>query len=55
MEGRDTERYHGRDALFGSAALARKAETVVLISKADVDDDNTLRFSADLFGALSAK
>ena len=42
-EGRDTERYHGRDALFGSAALARKAETVVLISKTDMDDENAPR------------
>jgi hypothetical protein len=42
-EGRDTERYHGRDALFGSAALARKAETVVLISKTDPDDENSPR------------
>lgn len=42
-EGRDTERYHGRDALFGSAALARKAETVVLISKTDMDDENSPR------------
>jgi hypothetical protein len=41
--GRDSERYHGRDALFGSAALARKAETVVLISKTDVDDENAPR------------
>jgi hypothetical protein len=42
-EGRDTERYHGRDALFGSSALARKAETVVLISKTDMDDENAPR------------
>src|SRR6202453_2815535 len=42
-EGRDTERYHGRDALFGSSALARKAETVVLISKTDMDDENSPR------------
>jgi hypothetical protein len=42
-EGGDTERYHGRDALFGSAALARKAETVVLISKTDMDDENSPR------------
>jgi hypothetical protein len=41
--GKDSERYHGRDALFGSAALARKAETVVLISKTDVDDENSPR------------
>jgi hypothetical protein len=41
--GRDSERYHGRDALFGSAALARKAETVVLISKTDMDDENSPR------------
>ena len=42
-EGRESERYHGRDALFGSAALARKAETVVLISKTDMDDENAPR------------
>lgn len=42
-EGGDTERYHGRDALFGSAALARKSETVVLISKTDMDDENAPR------------
>ena len=42
-EGRDTERYHGRDALFGSAALARKAETVVLITKSDMDDETSPR------------
>lgn len=41
--GKDSERYHGRDALFGSAALARKAETVVLISKTDLDDENSPR------------
>jgi hypothetical protein len=41
--GKDSERYHGRDALFGSAALARKAETVVLISKTDMDDENSPR------------
>jgi hypothetical protein len=42
-EGSDTERYRGRDALFGSAALARKCETVVLISKTDMDDENSPR------------
>jgi hypothetical protein len=42
-EGRDTERYHGRDALFGSSALARKCETVVLISKTDMTDENSPR------------
>jgi len=42
-EGRDTERYHGRDALFGSSALARKCETVVLISKTDMADENSPR------------
>ena len=36
-EGRDTERYHGRDTLFGSVAWGRKAETIVLISKTDND------------------
>jgi hypothetical protein len=42
-ERRDTERYHGRDALFGSSALARKCETVVLISKTDMADENSPR------------
>jgi hypothetical protein len=42
-EGGETERYHGRDALFGSAALARKAETVVLITKTEMDDENSPR------------
>jgi hypothetical protein len=36
-EGRDTERYHGRDTLFGSVAWGRKSETIVLISKTDID------------------
>jgi hypothetical protein len=36
-EGRDTERYHGRDTLFGSVAWGRKSETIVLISKTDND------------------
>jgi hypothetical protein len=36
-EGRDTERYRGRDALFGSVAWGRKSETIVLISKTDND------------------
>jgi hypothetical protein len=42
-EGRETERYHGRDTLFGSVAWGRKSETIVLISKTDVDDDNSPR------------
>ena len=36
-EGKDTERYHGRDTLFGSVAWGRKSETIVLISKTDND------------------
>ncbi|PYX30486.1 MAG: hypothetical protein DMG80_12170 [Acidobacteria bacterium] len=36
-EGRDSERYHGRDTLFGSVAWGRKSETIVLISKTDND------------------
>jgi hypothetical protein len=36
-EGRDTERYRGRDTIFGSVAWGRKAETIVLISKTDND------------------
>ena len=42
-EGKETERYHGRDTLFGSVAWGRKAETIVLISKSDADDDNCPR------------
>jgi hypothetical protein len=37
MEDKDTERYRGRDALFGSVAWGRKSETIVLISKTDED------------------
>lgn len=37
QEGKDTERYRGRDALFGSVAWGRKSETIVLISKTDDD------------------
>ncbi|HEX3738501.1 MAG TPA: hypothetical protein VHV29_02130 [Terriglobales bacterium] len=36
-EGRDTERYRGRDTIFGSVAWGRKSETIVLISKTDND------------------
>jgi len=36
-EGRDTERYRGRDTIFDSVAWGRKAETIVLISKTDND------------------
>ncbi len=42
-EGQDTARYWGRDALFGSSAMARKCETVVLISKTDMDDADAPR------------
>jgi hypothetical protein len=42
-EGKETERYHGRDTLFGSVAWGRKSETIVLISKTDLDDDNSPR------------
>lgn len=42
-EGQDIARYRGRDALFGSSALARKCETVVLISKTDEDDADAPR------------
>jgi hypothetical protein len=43
IEGKANARYYGRDALFGSAALARKVDTVVLISKTDMDDENAPR------------
>lgn len=39
-EGRDSERYRGRDAIFGSVAWGRKSETIVLISKTDNDPLN---------------
>jgi hypothetical protein len=37
------ERYSGRDGLFGSAALARKAETIVTVGWTDDDDPNSVR------------
>lgn len=37
QQGKESERYHGRDALFGSVAWGRKSETIVLISKTDED------------------
>ena len=37
------DRYYGRDALFGSASLARKVETIVLISLTDFKDGNSPR------------
>jgi hypothetical protein len=36
-EGRDSERYRGRDTIFGSVAWGRRSETIVLISKTDND------------------
>jgi hypothetical protein len=42
-EGKETERYHGRDVLFGSVVWGRKAETIVLISKTDPDNENCPR------------
>jgi hypothetical protein len=41
QKGKD--RYFGRDALFGSAALARKVETVVLLSMNDEENPNSAR------------
>ena len=41
QKGKD--RYYGRDALFGSAALARKVETVVLMSLFNEEDPNSVR------------
>lgn len=41
QKGKD--RYYGRDGLFGSAALARKVETVVLMSLFDEEDPNSVR------------
>ncbi len=40
---RGKDRYFGRDSLFGSQALGRKCETVVLISWADESDYNSAR------------
>ena len=37
------EKYTGRDALFGSGALARKSETIVTIDWTDAEDDNSVR------------
>jgi hypothetical protein len=42
QRGKDNK-YYGRDALFGSAALARKVETVVLMSLHNDDDPNSVR------------
>jgi len=41
QKGKD--RYYGRDALFGSAALARKVETVVLMSLHNEENPNSVR------------
>jgi hypothetical protein len=41
QKGKD--RYTGRDALFGSAAFARKAETIVTVGWTDGDDENSVR------------
>jgi hypothetical protein len=41
QKGKD--RYYGRDSLFGSAAMARKAETVVLLQLHDETDNNSVR------------
>lgn len=41
QKGKD--RYFGRDGLFGSAALARKVETVVLMSLCNEEDPNSVR------------
>lgn len=37
------EKYTGRDALFGSGALARKSETIVTVGWTDDDDQNSVR------------
>jgi len=42
QRGKDNK-YSGRDALFGSAALARKVETVVLMQLHDDNDPNSIR------------
>jgi hypothetical protein len=43
QDGKDTERYRGRDVIFGSVAWGRKAETIVLISKTDMENDDSTR------------
>jgi hypothetical protein len=42
-EGKETERYHGREVIFGSVAWGRASETVVLISKTDLENENCPR------------
>ncbi|MGC2476642.1 MAG: AAA family ATPase [Candidatus Sulfotelmatobacter sp.] len=42
QRGKDNK-YFGRDSLFGSAALARKVETVVLMQLHNEDDPNSVR------------
>lgn len=42
-KGEDKDRYHGRDGLFGSAAWARKADTVVVLSLHNAKDPNSVR------------
>jgi hypothetical protein len=41
QKGKD--KYTGRDALFGSAALARKSETIVTVGWTNDDDPNSVR------------
>jgi hypothetical protein len=41
QKGKD--KYTGRDALFGSGALARKSETIVTVGWTDDDDPNSVR------------
>jgi AAA domain len=41
QKGKD--KYTGRDALFGSAALARKSETIVTVGWTDDEDPNSVR------------
>lgn len=40
---RGDDRYFGRDALYGSSALARKVETVILISLTNREDADSVR------------
>jgi AAA domain len=41
QKGKD--RYYGRDSMFGSAAVARKVETIVLMNLHDQEDGNSVR------------
>lgn len=43
MVGKETERYHGREVVFGSVAWGRACETVAIISKTNVEEEHCPR------------